>query len=176
VVSAATAAFESYDHTTALATTEAFFWEFCDNYLELVKERAYGQGAAVHSARTALTTALDVQLRLFAPFLAFATEEIWSWSHAGSIHRAGWPTPDECATGADPAMLATVAAVLSQVRRAKTERSLSMRAEVARVEVTGPAAALALVEQAAADLSAAGRIVELALVAGDGDLTVVCTF
>jgi valyl-tRNA synthetase len=176
VVSAATAAFESYDHTTALATTEAFFWEFCDDYLELVKERAYGQGAAVHSARTALTTALDVQLRLFAPFLAFATEEIWSWSHAGSIHRAGWPTPDECATGADPAMLATVAAVLSQVRRAKTERSLSMRAEVARAEVTGPAAALALVEQAAADLSAAGRIVELALVAGDGDLTVVCTF
>ncbi|MDG4822874.1 valine--tRNA ligase [Asanoa sp. WMMD1127] len=166
VVGAATAAFEAYDHTTALQVAESFFWRFCDDYIELVKERAYGDTAACGSARAALATALSVQLRLFAPFLPFVTEEVWSWWRYGSVHRAPWPTVHEVAAAAGdatPELLQLTGEALSQVRRAKSERKVSMRTEVPLAEVLGPAAMLELLSQAADDLKAAGRIGKLDL-------------
>jgi valyl-tRNA synthetase len=163
VVEAATAAFDGYDHTTALEVTERFFWTFCDDYIELVKERAYGGD---DSARAALRTALDVLLRLFAPVLPFVTEEIWSWWRSGSVHRATWPS--NVSKSADPAILRLTAVALGQIRKAKSDRKLSMRAEVPRAEIRGSAAELALLESGLPDLRAAGRVADVVLIPGGG--------
>ena len=144
VVDVATTANEALDYTRALEVTESFFWAFCDDYLELVKDRAYGSASAddgdaadpgAVSARAALRLALDIQLRLLAPVLVFATEEVWSWFHdtsAGSIHQARWPTTAELgdARGADPAVLAAVGEALTGIRKAKSDAKVGMRAEI----------------------------------------------
>ncbi|MGN9782919.1 valine--tRNA ligase [Nonomuraea sp. ZG12] len=163
VVREAGEAFDGYEHTRALEAIERFFWSFCDDYLELVKARAYEPGPAAASAHAALRQALDVLLRLFAPFLPFVTEEVWSWWREGSVHQARWPAT-EPGTG-DPAVLEAASEVLRQVRRAKSEAKLSMRAEVSCLTVTSPLAEL--VRLAQDDLCAAGNVEEFVLAYGE---------
>jgi valyl-tRNA synthetase len=168
VVEAATAAFEGYDHTGALTGIEAFFWPFCDDYVELVKARGYGeQGSELAgSARAALAIALSVQLRLFAPFLPFVTEEVWSWWQEGSVHTARWPSASELRLvggDGDPAVLAAASSVIGAIRKAKSDAKVSMRTEVASVIVRGSEEALAPLRQVVTDVAAAGRVNRLDL-------------
>lgn len=176
----ATAAFEDYNYTRALEQAETFFWSFTDDHVELVKDRAYGgQGeAAANSAKAALAIALNVQLRLFAPFLPFVTEEVWSWWQEGSIHRATWPSADDIdlvAADGDPQVVVDTAVALSGIRKAKSEAKVSMRAAVERAVVSGPADAVARVATASGDLKAAGIVAELQLSPGGNALNVDVT-
>jgi valyl-tRNA synthetase len=172
VVDEATQAMEAYNYTRALEVAEAFFWSFCDDYVELVKSRAYGSDDAARSAQAALAIALSVQLRLFAPVLPFVTEEVWSWWQSGSVHRAPWPAAGELPAGGDPAVVSVVAAALAGVRKAKSDAKQSMRADVESATVTAPAEQVPLVEAARRDLTEAGRIAALTIVAGEGPLAV----
>jgi valyl-tRNA synthetase len=163
VVDEATAAFEDYDYARALERTESFFWSFCDDYLELVKGRAYGtqgeEGAA--SANRALTIALSTLLRLFAPILPYVTEEVWSWWQDGSVHTASWPTSAELPGGGDPLVLEVAADALAEVRKAKTESKQSLRADVTSTTVRDTPDRLTALRAAEADVKEAGHIAEL---------------
>ena len=160
LVEEVTAAFDGYDYARALERTESFFWSFCDDHLELVKGRAYGEHgeAEAASARAALRLALSTLQRLFAPFLPFVTEEVWSWWQEGSIHRSSWPAPGELDTGGDPALLPAVAGYLAAVRRTKSEQKRSQKAPVSAITLWGPAGVLEAVRQAEPDLRMAAGI------------------
>ena len=168
VVTDCTNAFGRYDHARALERAEEFFWSFCDDYLELVKARAYGERgpAGAASAGAALRDGLSVLLRLFAPFLPFACEEAWSWWQDGSVHRAAWPDPEPLralAGGADPGVLDAASAAIAAVRKAKTEARMSMRTPVRALVVTARRDHLALLAGAVDDVRAAGRVEHIEL-------------
>ena len=171
VVDEATAAFEAYDYTRALERTESFFWTFCDDYIELVNGRAYGEGPVAESATRALRLALDVLLRLFAPVLPFATEEVWSWWREGSVHRQSWPVAaplrEAGGASADVDALGVAADVLQAVRRAKSEAKASMRTPVTSLVVRGPQDVLELFATAEDDLRNAGVVEQVSTAAAE---------
>jgi valyl-tRNA synthetase len=166
LVTDSTEQLEAYDYARVLERTEAFFWEFCDDYLELVKSRRYGDfgSEAAASANAAMLVALETLLRLFAPFLPFVTEEVWSWWRRGSVHTAKWPTSAEVLApidGADPAALAVreaTQAALAEVRRIRSLLKKPTKATIARAVLP---AAFSGLRPAARDFQAATHIREL---------------
>ena len=154
LVERVTALFTEYDYATARAEIEGFFWTaLADNYLELAKMRLYDTtDPLAESARYTLRITLLTVLKLFAPFLPYVTEEIYTTLFAnegGSVHRATWPTTVEMPTGdtTDDALaealgdaLITIATV---VRRYKSEHGLSLGAGVPRLEIAADDASLA---------------------------------
>ncbi len=173
LVDEATAAFEVYDYARALERAEGFFWRFCDDYLELVKTRAYDEsdpeGAA--SARAALAVALSVLHRLFAPFLPFTTDEVWSWWMEGSVHSSRWPESAELrplAADASADALDLAGQVLSELRGAKSAAKASMRAEVSLAVITDTAERLDLLAGVIDDVVATGNVTELRTQVGAG--------
>jgi len=174
VVDEATTAFESFDYARALERTEAFFWWFTDNYLELVKARAYGDlgPERAASAQRSLRLALSSLQRMFAPFTPFVSEEVWSWWQEGSIHVAPWPTSTPLRAvagdaGTEPAEVA--AETLSAVRRAKSEAKRKLRTRVLSASVSGPAGRLAMLASVLDDVKAAGVIDSVTMSADKGE-------
>jgi valyl-tRNA synthetase len=167
LVEDATEHLEAYEYTRVLERAEAFFWSFCDDYLELVKARRYGdfgaEGAA--SANSAMLVALSTLLRLFAPFLPFVTEEVWSWWQPGSVHRASWPTPEEVVEaigGRDDqsaSVLAATQAALADVRRLKALEKRPVKAVISRAVLPQ---ALEALRPSIRDFQAASHVRELA--------------
>ena len=165
VVEQATEAFEKYDHTRALEVSETFFWTFTDDYMELVKERAYGASGhtpeQTSSAVAALREALAVLVRLFAPFIPFAAEEVWSWWQESSVHNSAWPTKDEI-SGENPELMDIASQALILIRKSKSDAKLSMKAEIETLELQGPKDLEAL----ASDLKDVGKVKMLKLSEG----------
>jgi valyl-tRNA synthetase len=171
VVSDSTEDLEQYDYTRVLERTESFFWGFCDDYLELVKGRRYGdQGPErAASANATLLAALSTMLRVFAPFLPFATEEVWSWWRPGSVHTSQWPTRDEVLAACTPAVeddrgvraLEFASQVLGAIRKKKSEGQRPLKTPVVRATIRASESDLALLADVERDLRAAGLIEQL---------------
>lgn len=163
VVEEATAAFEAFNYTKALEAAEQFFWQFCDDYVELVKDRVYGGSGdvAARSGKLALGIATQTYLKLFAPFLPFVTDEVWSWWLDGSVHATSWPDSEQIrgfAGGADATIVGHVSNVLSQLRKVKSDAQVSMRTEMSSAVITAPAAVLAAAKSVEKDLLTAARV------------------
>ncbi|CAM2943729.1 valine--tRNA ligase [Actinomyces slackii] len=166
VVESATTALEEFGHARALEVAESFFWTFCDDYIELVKDRATDEGGtheagAVASARTTLAIAVDTFLRLFAPFLPFATEEVWSWYRSGSVHRAAWPAASglrEAAGDADAALVEQAGAALAALRRVKSEAKVSQKTPILQVALEVAPGYETAVETVREDLLQAAKV------------------
>jgi valyl-tRNA synthetase len=166
VVDDATKALEDYEYGRALDLAEREFWGFCDDYLEFVKGRRYGeQGpAAAGSANSALMAALSVYLRLLAPYLPFATEEVWSWWKTGSVHRARWPVREELlslvdsVTEDDQQKWDYAREVLGEVRKRRSEAKQPLKVPIVRAVIADAAARLSHLDAIEADLRAAVRI------------------
>ena len=180
LVDEATTAFDAFDYARSLERTEAFFWWFTDNYVELVKARAYGEygNDRAASAHHALRLALSTIQRLFAPFLPFVTEEAWSWWQPSSIHTQSWPDSAELRspaahTGRAACEIATEA--LTIVRREKSEAKRKLRTAVTDARFAGPAEQLALLDLVLDDVKAAGVIHQVSASEPNAarDLTVV---
>ncbi|HXW07715.1 MAG TPA: valine--tRNA ligase [Vicinamibacterales bacterium] len=168
---------EHYNYTRVLERTESFFWGFCDDYLELVKGRRYGdQGSErAASANAALLAALSAMLRLFAPFLPFATEEVWSWWRPGSVHTARWPTREEVLGACSPPVedergvraLEFASQVLGAIRKKKSEEQRPLKTPVLRATVRATVEDLALLPDVERDLRAAGLIHQIDALASE---------
>jgi valyl-tRNA synthetase len=170
LVAEATDGFEGYDYARVLQRVETFFWRFCDDYLELVKGRRYGEQGpeGAGSANAALLAALSVLLRLFAPFLPFVTEEVWSWWREGSVHKASWPTPDELLSGiadhsdkvraVDERAYQLAIDILFEVRKQRSEAKQPFKVPITRVAVNVPADTVQVMSIVEADLRAALRV------------------
>ena len=172
LVDEATAAFDNFDYARALERTESFFWNFTDDHVELVKARAYeGSPEGRDSARHALRLAISTLLRLFAPFLPFVTEEVWSWWQAGSVHRSPWPGADELLEAAsddgepgDPEVARVAAAALAEIRRHKTAAKRSVATAVVSCTLTCPADRIDNLRLALDDVAAAARATHIELI------------
>jgi valyl-tRNA synthetase len=171
LVAETTAAYEGFDYARSLERTETFFWSFTDDYVELVKSRAYeGDKAGAASARASLRMALSTMLRLFAPVLPFVTEEVWSWWQEGSIHRQAWPDADEIRAAAgdgDPALAEVAAAALAELRRHKTNAKRSLVTPVVAATITDTPDRLNLLRPVLADVAAAARAEHINLSEGE---------
>lgn len=160
-VARASRAFDVFEYADALQATEQFFWtDFCDNYLELVKHRFAEGGPAEDraSACATLRLALSVQLRLFAPFVPFVTEELWRKfaGGTGSIHKAAWPDEGEWrAVDTDvPAEAYDLQKnAVAEIRKARTERvQKGLNPAVAAVHVEAAPRQAAILKRLAGDL------------------------
>lgn len=173
VIEQATKALNDFDHARALEVTETLFWTFCDDYLELVKERAYSNAGTPEqsSAAAALRLALRVFLRLLAPYQPFASEEAWSWFNEGSVHLETWPKVSELPQG-EPALLDRVGEVLTAVRGVKTEAKVSQKQELDSITIRGDAASIELLKLAEPDLKAVGKIRKISWNPADSALSV----
>ena len=170
LVDEATSAFDGFDYARSLERTETFFWSFTDDYVELVKNRAYeGDEEGAQSARNALRMALSTMLRLFAPILPFVTEEVWAWWQEGSIHRQSWPDADEirtAAAGADKVTADVAAAALAELRKHKTNAKRSLVTPVVAATITDTTERLDVLRPVLSDVAAAARAEHLDLAEG----------
>ncbi len=132
VVQISTKNFESYDYSKTRLEVEKFFMHtFCDNYLEIVKDRLYNKRDGVESAQYTLYTALLDVVKMMAPLMPHITEEVYQtyFREGKSVHLAEWPVAEKRDMEAEKVGDIAVD-VISAVRKYKSQKGLSLKTEI----------------------------------------------
>ena len=177
-ITKATVALEQFNYAEALKVSEELFWDYCDNYLELVKVRSYQDEDSPQreSALTALGLSLKAILRLFAPFTPYVTEEVWQASFAAdtaSIHKESWPNLDEFQSVNQPEFKEAYDAateVIGKIRGFKTGAQKSLKWEIETLEITTSAEMQSALNSVLDDVLKAGNVVKTGLSFNQGDV------
>lgn len=168
-VQEATKSFERYEYSKTKMVVEQFFWnDFCDDYLELAKNRLYnpdkrGEQARV-SAQYTLYTVLLGQLQLLAPIMPHITEKLYQLyfresEGTESLHNTRWPEIDAAVTDQEAYHAGELLNnLLAQTRKYKSDQQLSMRAELSHAQLTIPKEYKELVEDNLLDFLATSGI------------------
>jgi valyl-tRNA synthetase len=143
-VKKATFAFEEFSFSEARRVADRFFWQyFCDNYLEMIKARIYGENEEEKlSAQYTLNKILLGILKLYSPFTPFITEHIYQELFAKkekekSVHISSWPKEEDEIKNLSE-MTELITSLLSSMRKYKTENSMSLKDELSLVKAKAP--------------------------------------
>jgi valyl-tRNA synthetase len=134
--------FKNYEYQKAKQELEKLFWnDFCDNYLEIIKNRIYNkEGDEKISAQHTLYNSFLNILKLFAPIVPFITEEIYqefflknpirisNKKLEKSIHISKWPISKK--DKLENNKLEIFCDILTKVRQAKSEAKKSMKSQI----------------------------------------------
>ncbi len=177
LVDHATGSFERFEFARAISATEDFFWHrFTDTYLELVKIRARSEDSGkADSAVAGLRRGLSVLLRLFAPFLPYIAEEVWSWAYAketgaASIHRAAWPTSaelDDVPPPDDDRSFDVAVDALAAIHKHKTLSKASAGARIVSLTLASHSETISVLGRVADDVMEGARVERYELLADD---------
>lgn len=131
VATEANASLQGYKFNEAASALYSFTWnEFCDWYIELVKEDLYGEDAAARErAQNVVFHVLERLLRLLHPFMPFITEEIWQAlpgeRPAESIMAAAYPETAEAEfNDTEVEVMERLMAVVGAIRNVRGEMAL----------------------------------------------------
>ncbi len=147
--------FEANDYVAALEATEKLFWDFCDNYLEIVKGRAYSQENT--SAVATLMLSIDLFCLMFAPFLVFITEEVYQMRPWGndtkSIHAHSYPNADKYKSmGENYDLYTVIVSVVEQARKVKAGQQCSVKTPITSITIVGRESDVKYIQLAQEDL------------------------
>lgn len=137
---------EKYEFSKARAETDKVFWTFCDYYLEIAKDRVYKSDVygteSKEKAQMTLSKSLNMLLKLYAPFMPFITEEVYSWEFAkiknakNSIHLNLWPVVEKTWINEDVEKEGNLACdIISAIRKYKNENQVSQNHEILKLKI-----------------------------------------
>jgi valyl-tRNA synthetase len=146
VITKVTDFFEKYEFAKARKEAELFFWHvFCDNYLEMVKQRLYNRAEyseeEVKAAQYCLYHGLLSVLKIFAPIMPYITEEIYSYyfmqrEDTKSIHASSWPQAESWWRDEETEKNGDLAVeIISAIRQYKNKNRMPLNAELEELQL-----------------------------------------
>lgn len=151
------AAFGQYEYAPALDAIERFFWaDLCDNYLELIKDQFFNshryEQSVIDETRSVLTEVGFGVLMYLAPYMPYITDDLYQRLYRAhrayaSIHAEQFSDCERSYAAPDALVaIELLLKVVSEVRRLKTDKQVSLKTELAVLTIECSPEARALLE------------------------------
>lgn len=134
----------NFEFSRAISQINLFFWDMCDNYLEIIKDRLYNPDVRGEESRASaqftLYNLFNSVLKMYSIFIPYITEELYNayfikFEKTESIHLSGWPKEIEVNEESDDKLVDEIYKVISIVRTYKSNNALSLKTEIKTLEI-----------------------------------------